>query len=302
MEAAPANLPVVSVIMPCYNQGRFLADAVHSIVAQSYPAWECLIVNDGSTDDTRQIALELARVEPRIRYFEQTNCGLAAARNRGLDEACGDYIQFLDSDDEIRPEKFAAQLALLRSDPLRPRLAYCSYSNRYENEVSVNTNPIEIVRVRMNDDDPLNDVAQHWEAELSIPIHCFLFDASLFKIDNVQFDEQLPNHEDWDCLMKILALKPGLRFDERKFAVYRRHLNSMSASYHRMYCGFLMAIRQQQEVLRLHPKTCRLLEQRMWRLRRIYWWSRIYAMSPRFFDFVRLKLGRIEKSDIRPVD
>ncbi|MBK6637720.1 MAG: glycosyltransferase family 2 protein [Rhodocyclaceae bacterium] len=296
------QLPLVSVIVPCYNQGRFLEEAIASLIAQTYPKWECLIINDGSTDDTRQVALELARTEPRIRLFEQANCGLAAARNSGLREARGDYIQLLDADDELLPDKFATQVALLQSDPFSPRLAYCSYSNRYESEISANTNPIEIVRVRMNAADPLNDVALHWEAELSIPIHCFLFDTALFKMNNIQFDEHLPNHEDWDCLMRILALKPRLRFDERKLAVYRRHLNSMSAGHHKMHCGFLMAIRKQQELLRLQPETCRLLAKRAMRLRRIYWWSRIYSNSPRFFDFVRTKLGRLEKSDIRSAD
>ena len=297
------QLPLVSVIVPCYNQGRFLEEAIASLIAQTYPTWECLILNDGSTDDTRQIALELARVEPRIRYFEQINCGVAATRNRGLREARGDYIQFLDSDDEIRPEKFAAQLALLRSGPLRPQVAYCSYTYRYDNEVSADTKPSEMVRVQLSDADPLNDMAQHWQTELSIPIHCFLFDASLFKIDNVQFDERLPNNEDWDCWMKILALKPSLRFDERALAIYRRHPNSVSATNsHAMHRGFLMAIRQQQGMLSMPPETYRLLELKAWRLRRLYCWSQIYSISPRFFDFVRTKLGRLEKSDIRSAD
>lgn len=102
--------PLISVIVPCFNQGRYLPDALDSVLAQTYPHWECIVVNDGSTDDTRQVALEYASKDARFRYVEQENRGLSGARNRGRREVRGTHVQFLDSDDTISPEKFQLQL------------------------------------------------------------------------------------------------------------------------------------------------------------------------------------------------
>src|SRR5688572_9121514 len=101
---------LVSVIVPCYNQGRFLGEALTSIVRQTYPHWECLVINDGSKDDSGEVALGYAAGDARFRYMEQTNKGLSATRNRGLDEMRGAFVQFLDSDDVIHPDKLRLQI------------------------------------------------------------------------------------------------------------------------------------------------------------------------------------------------
>jgi glycosyltransferase involved in cell wall biosynthesis len=96
--------PLVSVVIPCFRQGRFLAGAVESALAQSYPSVEVIVVNDGSDDDTEEVA---GRYGDRIRYVYQTNRGLAGARNAGLAQARGEYLLFLDSDDLLHPEAVA---------------------------------------------------------------------------------------------------------------------------------------------------------------------------------------------------
>ena len=102
--------PQVSVIIPCYNQGRFLGEAVDSVIAQTHGAWECLIINDGSTDNTAEIAASYAGRDGRIRDLYQHRPGLGSARNRGLAESRGEYVQFLDADDILLPEKIERQL------------------------------------------------------------------------------------------------------------------------------------------------------------------------------------------------
>ena len=97
---------LVSVIIPCFNQGKFLHDAVESVRTQTYPHWECIIINDGSTDDTDKTAKALISDDKRFRYHYQNNRGLPATRNTGLKMTGGAYIQFLDADDIIRPQKF----------------------------------------------------------------------------------------------------------------------------------------------------------------------------------------------------
>ena len=88
---------MVSVIVPCYNQTRFVTDAVESIVAQTYRDVEIIVVNDGSTDHTSDA---VARYQA-VRVIEQDNRGLAAARNAGLHASRGDYLVFLDADGPV---------------------------------------------------------------------------------------------------------------------------------------------------------------------------------------------------------
>lgn len=106
--------PLLSVIIPVWNGEPFLAGAVASVVNQGWPALEILIVDDGSTDRTRDVA---AALQAPIRCLAQSNAGPAAARNRGLAEARGDLIAFLDVDDLWSPDKTAIQAALLARDP-----------------------------------------------------------------------------------------------------------------------------------------------------------------------------------------
>ncbi len=106
--------PTISVVIPTYNRARFLPSAVASVRAQSYPCDEILIVDDGSSDDTPEV---VATFGPGVRLIRQINAGPAAARNRGIDEARGDLVAFLDTDDRWLPGKLAAQVRLFRREP-----------------------------------------------------------------------------------------------------------------------------------------------------------------------------------------
>ena len=94
-------MPTVSVIVPCYNHAHYLPFAMRSILAQTFTDWEAIIVDDGSTDNTREVAAQFA--DPRVRYIHQGNRGLSGARNTGIREAMGEYLCFLDADDEWYP-------------------------------------------------------------------------------------------------------------------------------------------------------------------------------------------------------
>lgn len=94
---------MVSIILPCYNQGIYLAEALESIIKQTYEYWEAIIVNDGSSDCTEEIALQYAAKDNRIHYYAQENKGVSAARNLGIEQASGEFILPLDPDDMIEP-------------------------------------------------------------------------------------------------------------------------------------------------------------------------------------------------------
>jgi glycosyltransferase involved in cell wall biosynthesis len=122
--------PRVSIIVNCYNQGCFLERAVASVLGQSFTDLECIIIDDGSTDDTGPIADRLIHQDPRVRYHRQANGGLPAARNFGVTQARGEWIQCLDADDWIHPDKIRTQLAAAPVDGDRSNRAavlYCDY-------------------------------------------------------------------------------------------------------------------------------------------------------------------------------
>lgn len=111
--------PLVSVIVPTYNRSQLLGRALHSVLAQTYPDWECLVIDDASVDETEEVVKRLG--DSRIRYLRHdTNRGASATRNTGIAEARGEHLAFLDSDDEWLPEKLEKQLAVLETtkDPL----------------------------------------------------------------------------------------------------------------------------------------------------------------------------------------
>jgi glycosyltransferase involved in cell wall biosynthesis len=105
--------PLISVVIPCFNQGRFLAHAIRSVHAPAMRSAEIVVVDDGSTDDTRIVAKQFSRVL----YTYQSNTGLASARNRGLAESHGEFVVFLDADDMLAPGALDIGAAALEAHP-----------------------------------------------------------------------------------------------------------------------------------------------------------------------------------------
>jgi glycosyltransferase involved in cell wall biosynthesis len=110
-------MPKVSIVIPCYNLGMFVGEAVASVKSQSYTDWELILVNDGSTDDiTAEILLEIARKNPDFRLIDQVNKGLSAARNVGIEKAAGEFIVCLDADDKLASEYLEKTVPVLDKD------------------------------------------------------------------------------------------------------------------------------------------------------------------------------------------
>src|SRR5690349_14699879 len=105
--------PLVSIILPVYNGERFLAQAIESALAQTYSRYELVVVDDGSTDASG----EIARSYEQVSYIWQKNGGSGAARNRGLEAISGDYVAFLDADDLWLPDKLDLQMGYLLDHP-----------------------------------------------------------------------------------------------------------------------------------------------------------------------------------------
>lgn len=138
-------MPKVSVIIPVYNGEKYIAEAIDSVLAQTYPAHEIIVVDDGSTDRTREIVNSysvmrtascenaLRTTHDAIRYIYQPNKGPAAARNSGIKEAKGEYIAFLDSDDVWMPEKLEKEIRLITDSDYA--MVYCDMSHSVDGKL-----------------------------------------------------------------------------------------------------------------------------------------------------------------------
>ena len=123
---------LVSVIIPCYNQARFLSEAIESVLNQTYPHYEIIVVDDGSTDNTAKVAASYERV----RGLSQKNHGLAAARNAGLEASKGSYVIFLDADDRLLPNAMEDGIKALNSH------AECAFAYGHVKLIAANGLPL----------------------------------------------------------------------------------------------------------------------------------------------------------------
>jgi glycosyltransferase involved in cell wall biosynthesis len=124
----PASAPIVSVVIPCYDQAQVLPDAVQSVIAQTFSDWEVIVVDDGSPDDTALVAQTLMAAHPsrRIRLLSRSNGGVSSARNAGIAISSGRYVLPLDADDTIAPEMLAMTVTALETNP-NVTIAYTDY-------------------------------------------------------------------------------------------------------------------------------------------------------------------------------
>jgi glycosyltransferase involved in cell wall biosynthesis len=115
---------MVSIIVPCYNQADYLPETLESILAQTDVNWECVIVNDGSPDNTDEVVQRYLVQDNRFKYIKQSNKGPAAARNAGIENSCGEFILPLDADDLIAPTYLEKAVAIFAQNA-DTKLVYC---------------------------------------------------------------------------------------------------------------------------------------------------------------------------------
>lgn len=209
----------VSIIIPCYNQAHYMAETLNSVIAQTYNNWECIILNDGATDNTEEVALAYCEKDNRFRYHKHENKGLAATRNIGINLAKGKYLQFLDSDDILAPDKLQKQVSLL--EQTEADVCTC-HNDLFNNNDFVHryTYPLSEASHRFT----LKDLGNTFV----IAIHNGLFSRSFIIENNVLFNEELRSLEDW-LFWSTLIVK-GAKFIEinEVLAHYRMHTDSMS--------------------------------------------------------------------------
>lgn len=230
--------PTVSVIIPCFNQARFLPDCIASLQAQTYPHWEAIIVNDGSPDNTREMALNLREGEPRLRYVEQENRGLSGARNSGVAESRGVYLQFLDSDDTLEPDKLRYQVEFLQH---RPEIGIVFGDARYFRTEA----PLERTLGPYVGEDGEPWIPKLWKAKGSLlsklarnnlmTVNCPLVRREVIERIGL-WNETLCALEDWEYWVRCAAAGIVYEFSDhpRTLALIRLHEQSMTKESTRM--------------------------------------------------------------------
>ncbi|MCR5362901.1 MAG: glycosyltransferase family 2 protein [Bacteroidales bacterium] len=228
---------MISIIIPCYNQAEFLPDTMKCIQSQTCTDFECIIVDDGSTDNSAEIVRSYAVNDPRIRLLSKTNGGTATARNVGLKVASGDYVVFLDADDFLHPEALAKQLEHMTRQRLDVSLMEWSYFVEMENHeivymkhTSIKTRIFVSLHVSM---------LTRWGIDFSYPQHAIMYRMEFLRSHGLAFSEKIRYREDWDFLANVSGIR-GVRVAElRDFegAYYRQNPKGKTSSGSKMSRG-----------------------------------------------------------------
>lgn len=229
------NNPLVSIIVPCYNQAQYLEEALQSVLKQTYTHWECIIVNDGSPDNTEEIGNKWVAKDSRFVYLKKENGGLSSARNLGLENAHGDYIQFLDSDDYIVRTKLELSLQQLDSNKSEKTKVVVSNFRMFVNTPENTSDPYCNLNSQLLN---FENLLYQWDELFTIPIHCGLFDSSLFK--NFRFPKKIKAKEDWVMWVSIFYKDCKAIFINEPLVLYRKNPDSMTRTKS-MFPDFLKA-------------------------------------------------------------
>jgi glycosyltransferase involved in cell wall biosynthesis len=210
-------MPKISVIVPCFNQGRFLGQALDSILNQPVEDWECLIIDDGSNDNSQELAYKYVNQDPRFKYLYQKNQGVSTARNVGIMQAKGKYIHFLDADDLVLPNLYSEFVKILDSDDCIDLI----YGK---------TNFIDVNGIFINKPYKLPKNIENYAIQLLLgnlfPIQAVLVRHQILITNNLFFEDTRP--EDWALWLKMALLNCRFYQFEAVVCTYRKHSQARS--------------------------------------------------------------------------
>lgn len=233
--------PKISVIVPCYKQAQFLDESLQSILDQTYENWECIIVNDGSPDNTDEVADKWVKKDNRFKYLYKENGGLSSARNAALKIVTGDYIQFLDSDDILVQTKFSDSLNLIQDKEAIVVSDFCLFDDSDKQKL--------LPAFCKLSQDLLNfeSILYQWDFTFTIPIHCGIFPKSLF--ETIGFNENLKAKEDWLFWIQIAQKNINFIYLNAPLALYRKHARSMSRDRKHMILYQMLFYNEAEKVI-----------------------------------------------------
>lgn len=224
MEAFKEDQPLVSVIIPNYNHTRFIPNAIHSVLAQTYSHYEVIVVDDGSTDDSREV---VAGFGNKVRYIWQENQGLAGARNTGIRVASGNLIGLLDADDEWHSDYLEQMVSLTARHPgasVFYCMAQCMDEGGRNLPQYIGGPPV----------DPMDLYQVLLRANFIIPSTVLFRRISI--LESGCFDANLRSCEDWDLWLRLLPVKKIVG-TSKCLVRYRVHESSLSTDVEGMHAA-----------------------------------------------------------------
>lgn len=221
----------VSAVIPVHNGERFLAEAISSVLGQTYPVLECIVVDDGSTDATADVCASFGE---RVTYVRQDQAGVSAARNRGTSLARGSLVAFLDHDDVWKTDKLARQVDALGSGDAG--MALCAVE-----VVDAELNQLGVIRLS-SPGDLLTGMLTFDHTDLVSCSSTGVMDReALVAVGG--FDPALSMSADWDLLLRMI-LGPGIAYVDEPLALYRVHGSNMSRNVAAMEHDMLAAFQK----------------------------------------------------------
>jgi teichuronic acid biosynthesis glycosyltransferase TuaG len=248
--------PAVTIVTPAYNAGKFLSQTVESVLAQRYRDFELLIVDDGSTDNTLEIARDWERTDQRVRVFARAHAGQSAARNAAIAAARGSYFALLDSDDLWHPSFLEAQMRFFA----RRRVDVVT-GNAFNLGGDLDGQPVKPADVAAGE----ISLCDMLERENSVFIMSVFRRAVVERIHG--FDETLPLNEDYDFWIR--AAHAGFVFVHNPVPLghYRRRPDSMSADEVQMLTGIMHVLRRARELCADRPRELEVIRRQLARFK-----------------------------------
>jgi glycosyltransferase involved in cell wall biosynthesis len=208
------DIPLVSICMPAYNAGKYISEAINSIIAQSYQNWELIIVNDGSTDDT---AGELKKItDERVKVYDQHNQGQCAAANKAFGFSKGALIKFMDADDMISINHISSQVAVLSGTT--KDIAFGSWGRFYDDDIETFSLNAEIIKLDMK---PFDWLVQSMTGK-QVMLQCalWLIPRSILDCSGL-WDDRLCLINDFEFFIRVLLHSQQLKYSENAILYYR---------------------------------------------------------------------------------
>lgn len=209
--------PEVSILIPCYNSERFIAETLDSCLAQTYDNIEVIVVDDGSTDHSFDIAKDYESKDGRVKVICQPNAGACTARNNALGHSVGNYVMFLDADNVISVNKVEVQLMRLMSDGDEMAVATCAWDRFYSTLNEATFPQLTVYRDYETGFDMLLDLWNHSEM---FETACYLLSRSL-ALKAGKWEESLRKNQDGEYFSRVLMLASKVLFCVEAKLYYR---------------------------------------------------------------------------------
>ena len=210
---------LISIIIPTFNRAQLICETLNSIISQTYPSWECIIVDDGSTDNTEEVVESYCAKDSRFKFFKRPEDllkGPNTCRNYGFEKSKGEFIQWFDSDDLYFPHAMETYIKAYESDSD----AVVAKIERVDN--------LTLSKINENKIQSNNLIEDYLIGNIVFYVCGPLWRRSFISKQNQLFDEKIKNLDDWDFNLRMLYQNPNIEYLNSPLIKYRIHSESLA--------------------------------------------------------------------------